>query len=139
MNWKLIFELSLFGLAMAFGTVFVIPYNIEPAFWLPIFLICAYAIARQVPSGRFLHGLLVGVVNSVWVTGAHVLFAARYLASHAAEAAMMQSMPAPTHPRLMMGITGAVIGLVSGAVIGLLALAAGKFVKTASVPAKSSA
>jgi hypothetical protein len=31
-DWKLIFGLSLFGLAMAIGTVFVIPSNVETPF-----------------------------------------------------------------------------------------------------------
>jgi hypothetical protein len=44
MDWKLIFGLSLFGLAMAIATVFVIPSNVEPIFWLAIFLVCAYLI-----------------------------------------------------------------------------------------------
>jgi hypothetical protein len=30
MNWKLIIQLSMFGLAMGIATVFVIPSNIEP-------------------------------------------------------------------------------------------------------------
>jgi len=47
MNWKLILQLSLFGLAMAFATVFVVPSNIEPLLWLPIFVICAYLIAKR--------------------------------------------------------------------------------------------
>ena len=46
MNWKLIFGLSLFGLAMAIATVFVIPSKIEPFFWLAIFIICAIVIAK---------------------------------------------------------------------------------------------
>ena len=47
MNWKLIFGLSLFGLAMAFATVFVIPSNVEPLFWLAIFIVCAVVIAKR--------------------------------------------------------------------------------------------
>ncbi len=39
MNWKLILQLSMFGLAMSVATVYLIPSKIEPAFWLPIFLI----------------------------------------------------------------------------------------------------
>jgi len=127
MDWKLILQLSLFGLAMAFATVFVIPPNIEPAFWLVIFLICAYAIAKARPTGRFAHGLLLGLVNSVWITSAHVAFFDRYVAGHAQEAAMMKN--APLSPKLMMALTGPVVGLISGVVIGLLALAAGKLVK----------
>ena len=60
MNWRLILMLSLFGLAMALATVWVIPSTVEPIFWLVIFIICAVIIARQVPARHFLHGLLVG-------------------------------------------------------------------------------
>ena len=128
MNWKLIFLLSLFGLAMGVATVFVIPSKIEPLFWLAVFLLCAYAIAARAPGGYFLHGLALGVVNAVWVTGFHVLFARQYIANHPQEVAMMASMPLPTHPRIMMGIIGPIVGVVSGAVIGVLAVIASKIV-----------
>jgi hypothetical protein len=128
MNWSLIARLSLFGLAMGVATVFWIPSNVEPFCWLAIFVICAYAIARASATRRFRHGLWLGIANSVWVTGAHVAFAAQYLASHPQEAAMMQAMPMPDSPRLMMAITGPVIGAVSGVVIGLVTLVVGTFV-----------
>jgi uncharacterized membrane protein len=123
MNWKLIFQLSLFGLAMGVATVFLIPSKIEPAFWLVIFLFCAYVIAKRRPAMLFLHGLLLGLANSD-----------TYIARHAQEAAMMQSMPMPGSPRLMMTLTGPVIGLISGVILGLFVLAAGKLVKTPSAP-----
>lgn len=129
MDWKLVLKLSLFGLAMGIATVFFIPSNIEPVFWLIIFLVCAYIIARQLPAKHFLHGLFLGVANSVWVTAAHVLLFNRYIANHAREAAMMTSMPLPDSPRLMMALTGPIIGLVSGLVIGLFAWVAGKLLK----------
>jgi hypothetical protein len=129
MDWKLIFGLSLFGLAMAIATVFVIPSNVEPIFWLAIFLVCAYQIARKRPDRHFLHGLLVGIVNSVWVTGAHVLFFSQYIANHPKEAAMMTSMPLPDSPRLMMACVGPIVGVISGAIIGVLAYLAGRFIK----------
>jgi len=40
----------------------------------------------------------------------------------------MSSMPLPDSPRLMMALVGPVIGVVSGAVIGLLALIATRIV-----------
>src|ERR1700676_2305750 len=101
MDWKLIFGLTLFGLAMAIGALFVNHSNVVPIFCLLIFLVCAYVIARKRPDRHFLHGLLVGIVNSVWVTGAHIVFFSQYIANHPKEAAMMSSMPLPTHPRLM--------------------------------------
>src|SRR2546423_13990939 len=102
MNWKLILQLSLFGLAMGIATVFVIPSNVEPLFWLVIIGITGYAIAKRTASGRFQHGLLVGIVNSVWVTGSHVLLFSRYVANHPKEVAMMSSMPMGDSPRRLM-------------------------------------
>jgi len=127
MNWKLIFGLSLFGLAMAIATVFVIPSKIEPLFWLIIFIICAIVIAKQAPGKYFLHGLLVSLVNSVWITAAHVLLFDQYIARHAKEAQMMAQMPLA--PRVMMLVTGPLVGLVSGLVLGLFAFIASRFVK----------
>ena len=133
MNWKLIFQLSLFGLAMGIATVYVIPSNIEPAFWLVIFLICAYAIARRT-SAHFVNGLMLGIANSIWIIAAHVLLFDRYVANHAAEAAAMMKGPLASSPRVMMIVVGLLIGVVSGAIIGLLALAAGKLIKTPRSP-----
>ena len=129
MKWSLIFVLSMFGLAMGVLTVSVIPSETEPFFWLAVFVVCAFVIARQCATRRFLHGLALGLLNSVWVTGSHVLFFNTYIANHAKEAAMMTSMPMPDSPRLMMTLTGPVIGLVSGVVLGLFALLAGLVVK----------
>ena len=129
MNWKLILQLSIFGLAMGLATVFLIPSNIEPVFWLAIFLFCAYEIARRRTGKPFLHGVLLGLTNSVWIAVAHILFFSQYIATHAREAEMMKSMPAPDSPRLMMAVTGPVIGLISGVVMGIFALVASKFVK----------
>ncbi len=124
MNWKLIGQLSLFGLVMAFATVYFIPSDTEPFFWLPIFVICAYLIAKRAPGKYFLHGLVLGIANSVWITAAHVLLFDAYIARHAREAQMMQTAAMPGSPRMMMSIIGPCIGVISGIVIGLFALVA---------------
>jgi len=129
MNWKLIFQLSLFGLAMAFGTVFFISSGIEPICWLIIFVICAYLIAKNCSSRYFTHGFLVSLVNSVWITAVHILFFKTYISNHPQEAEMLTKMPMPNHPRMMMLLTGPVVGAISGLVLGLFAFIASKFVK----------
>jgi hypothetical protein len=134
MNWKLIFQLSLFGLAMGIATVYFIPSKIEPAFWLVIFLYCAYVIAKCSGGHHFLHGLLLGLANSVWITAAHVLLFDRYVAGHAQEAAMMQNPSVSLSPRVMVAVVGPVVGLISGVILGLFALVAGKLVKNIPVP-----
>jgi hypothetical protein len=135
MNWKLIFLLSLFGLAMAIATVFVVPSSIEPWAWLPIFVLCAFVIAKGAPGKLFLHGLLLGIVNSVWVTTAHIAWFDAYLAHHPREAAVMQSAGMPLPPRLMMACVGPLVGVISGVVIGLLAVVAGIIVRRGNPPA----
>jgi hypothetical protein len=126
MNWKLILQLSLFGLAMAVGTVFVIPSNIEPLFWLAIFIVCGYAIATRAPGNYFLHGLMTSIVNSIWITATHVILFDAYIANHAQEAEMMAKLP--LSPKVLMLCTGPIIGVVSGLVLGLFAVIARKIV-----------
>lgn len=121
MDWRLVFLLSLFGLTMAIGTVFIVPSKVEPIFWVAIFIVCAIIIARMDSTAFFVQGLLVGIVNSIWVTGAHMVLFDRYITSHPKEAGMMASMPFPNSPRVMMALVGLGIGIVSGTIIGLFA------------------
>jgi len=129
MKWKLIFNLSLFGLAMALATVYFIPSNIEPYCWLIIFIICAWQIAKKCNSRYFLHGFLVSLFNSVWITTAHILLFDKYIANHPSELEMLKKMPMPDSPGLMMLMTGPLIGIISGLVLGLFAFIASKIMK----------
>ena len=128
-NWKLVLGLSLFGLAMGIATVFVIPSKIEPFFWLGVFLISAFLIAKNASGNYFLHGFLTSLGNCVWVTGSHILLFQQYAANHPEEMSMMSSMPMPTHPRAMMLLMGPLIGIASGIVLGLFSWLASLMVK----------
>jgi hypothetical protein len=123
MDWQLIGRLSMFGLVMGIATVFWIPSNIEPFCWLVIFLICGVAIGRSA-SMPFVTGLLLGLANCFWITAEHIVFFGQYVATHPRETEVMKSMPMPDSPRLMMAVTGPVVGIISGVVIGLLSLLA---------------
>jgi len=129
MNKKLILQLSLFGLAMAIGTVYFIPSKIEPICWLLIFIVCAYLIAKNCTGNYFLNGFCVSLMNCVWITAAHLLLFTTYIEGHAEEASMMATSPLHNHPRIMMAITGPIIGIISGLVLGLFAFMASKIVK----------
>lgn len=129
MNWKLIIQLSVFGLIMAIATVFLIPEKIEPVFWIAIFLFCAYMIAKVCTGKYFLQGFLLSLFNCVWVTAAHVVFYSTYIVNHPAVAKMAEEHPViPSHPRLAMLITGPVFGIISGLVLGLFTFVASKMV-----------
>lgn len=139
MNWKAVFQLSLYGLIMGVLTVFVIPPTTEPFGWLLIFLVCAYSIAKHALPHPFLHGLAIGVLNSVWVTSAHVLLFNQYVANHAKELEMMKTMPMGDRPRMMMAVTGPIIGIVSGIVLGIFALVASKLMRRSQPSAPTAA
>jgi uncharacterized membrane protein len=129
MNWSLIFKLSLFGLAMAFATVYFIPPHVEQFCWLAIFIICAYLIAKNCSADYFLTGFLVSLVNCIWITAVHVFLFKTYMAGHPMEAANMAKMPMHEHPRRMMLVVGPIVGAVSGLVLGLFSFVASKLVK----------
>jgi hypothetical protein len=125
MNWKLILALSLFGLAMAVGSLFGLGLA-EPILWLVIFIIYALVIAKRAPGKYFLHGFLVSVVNSVWITAIHAGFFSIYAKNNPQ---FVQSTPPGMNPRLLMIIMGPFFGVLFGLVAGLFAFIASKIVK----------
>jgi hypothetical protein len=127
MNWRLIFILSLFGALMGLATTFLIPTTIEPALWLVIIVFCAWVIARRCEKRFFLHGLALGIANSVWVTSLHVVLIDQYLRHNPNEAAMTQR--SAIAPRMMMLMIGPAIGIGSGIVLGLVAMIAARVVR----------
>ena len=131
MNWKLIFQLSVFGLIMAFGTVALISQKFEWIYWLVIFIFCAYIIAKRGVGKYFLHGFLLSLVNSVWITIAHAWFYNTYILHHANMAKMGDNMHMlATHPRLLMVILCPLYGAVFGLFQGLFAFILSRFVKS---------
>lgn len=129
MNWKLVFLLSLFGLAMAAATVCCIPSVVEPFCWLVIFIICAIVIAKKAPGKYFLHGFFISIFNSVWVTAAHRLFFDTYSANHPEYLKMFESGQIDIDPRIFMLVTGPIFGVLFGIILGLFCWIAGKIYK----------
>jgi uncharacterized membrane protein len=113
---------------MAFATVSLIPEKFEPVFWLGIFIFCAYVIARVCNGRYFLHGFCVSLVNSIWITAAHIIFYSTYIAHHPNAEKMGQSMPMQSHPRLLMLLMGPLFGIAFGLILGLFTFIASKIV-----------
>lgn len=126
MNLKLVFLLSLWGVAMALLTISIIPQNVEPVCWLIIFLINAILIARNCDHSYFLNGFLVSIANCVWITAAHIIWQDSYLSHHPQMQSMTGKLPPGFSITTMMLITGPIIGIISGLVQGLLAFIASK-------------
>jgi hypothetical protein len=136
MNWKLIFQLSLFGLAMALATISLIPQNAEPFFWLVIFIVCAYVVAKRCQGRHFIHGFMISIFNAVWITAAHVIFAKTYLANHPQMASMNQNMPLSHHPRVLMLVFGPVFGALCGIILGAFCWVAARLMRSSAAARK---
>lgn len=128
MNWKLIFQLSMLGLIMAFGTVALIPEKVEFIFWLVIFVLVAYVIAKACTSKDFAHGFMVSILNSVYITAIHCIFVTSYNAHHP-DMANMNTGAFQDKPVLFMLLSGPVFGIFFGLFQGLFAFIASKIVK----------
>ncbi len=129
MKWKLVFLLSVFGLAMAFGTISLVHVKLELVCWLVIFIISAYLIAKNCINRYFVHGFLVGLLNCVWFTAIHVFYFHTYMAHHVRMAKKIADMTISNHPLRMMAIMGIGFGIVLALILGLLAFIASKLVK----------
>jgi hypothetical protein len=130
-NWKLILQLSSFGLAMAIVTVSWVSSNNEPLIWFIIFPICAYLIAKKTGEKYFLHGLFLGLINCIWITAVHIIFADTYLRNHPQEAAMMIN--GSYSPQILMLMTGPIVGVASGIVFGLFAIVLARVLRKAEL------
>jgi len=136
MNWKLIAQLTLLGLAMELGSVFFIPTMVEPIVWLTLYVAYAYSIGKHCRLWRFWHGLILGVLNGIWITGTHEVFRARFLERHPEELALIdvyRSHGFGWSPRHIMAINGAASGLFWGVVVGVFAVVAGLMMKPRQV------
>ena len=129
MNWKLIFLLSLFGVAMAFATVFGLSRPIELLLWLVIFVVYAIIIAKKVERKYFLHGFLVSVINGVWIGIIHSAMFSTYVANNPEMMESYQKMPQSLSPQVMMLVMGSIVGAVTGVIAGLFALIAAMIMK----------
>jgi len=138
MKWKLIFQLSIFGAIIAFGTISLIPEKTEPFFWLATFIFCAFVIARQCATKQFWHGFWLSMANCVWIIIARGWFFNSYITHHADMRSTNPVMnPFPSHPRIVMLIFSPIFGAIAGLVQGLFAFIVSRFVKPFGYKAKA--
>ena len=128
MNWKLIIILSLFGLALGVASVFTLTPVTEFVFWVAVTVVTAILIAKYAGGKFFLHGFLVAIVNTFWVTLSQVLLFYTYVTSHPEYLQMVATLPPALadHPRRLILYRAPVVALISGLFVGIVSLVASK-------------
>lgn len=129
MNWKLVSTLSCFAVAMATASVLGKTAGIEPFLWAIIWLVCAFVIARNTVTKRFLHGLLVGLSHGIINSIIQSLFFDTYLSHNPQLQNQFEQIPGGLPPRIFVLLAGPAIGIASGVVIGLLAILGSKLLR----------
>jgi len=128
MNWKLIFLLSLFGIAMAFARMFnLFGGNAENIIWFAILIFNAIVLAKSTTQKLFLHGFLICIINGIWGSAIHLALFDTFVANNPDMVAKFKDLPINQY--VLACIMGPVIGIISGAVEGVLTVIAGKFIK----------
>jgi hypothetical protein len=105
---------------MSFGTVYSIPFTIEPFCWAFIFIMSAFIIAKYCTEKYFLNGLAVSIVNAIWMTIVHLIFFTAYTTNHTTEMGIIEKLVMPDEPQIVMFFTGIISGATSGLILGAL-------------------
>jgi hypothetical protein len=132
MNWRLVLQLSMFGVAMGLGIVFFLTPGISMALWIIFIVLSAWAIAQRCARLRFLNGLLTGLICRLLATAAWILFFHPYVVRHQDQMALLQELTPRMSPRHLIELVSPAWGLGLGIAIGLVALLIGAFVKPAA-------
>lgn len=125
MRWRLILTLSLFGVAMGVASVLGFTGRLEPLFWLIIGIFCAVVIGRT-PARHFRHGFMVGLLAGAFAPLIQALLFESYAANSPEITESFKQIPGGLSARTFILLTMPVISLLSGVVLGLLALVAGR-------------
>lgn len=131
MNWTLIALLAIPGLMMGLLSVKGYTRGIEPYLWLVLSLFAALVVARSAGQRPFLHGLSVGLAWGL-LNGiiAAALFSI-YIRHNPEVTQSLQSGSTTRAPQMMFLLGAPLIGLATGAVLGLLCWGASYLVRAA--------
>ena len=115
MNWKLIFSLSSFGIAISFSQIF----GYGPLLVWPIVLVVSVCLITARATNRIpLHGFLVGAMIQIWV-GAITA----YLIFDLSRIGLVEVTPYGIHPQIINAfytvLAAAVTGILFSAIVWL--------------------
>ena len=122
MNWFLIILLALFGGVMGLLSIKGYTQKIEPFLWILFALATALVLSKNVEHRSFIHALTIGFCWGVLNGVIQSSFFDQYMLNNPSLKASFDKSTQYMQPRYFVLITGPLIGLATGAVIGVLTL-----------------
>ncbi len=121
MDWKLIIILSVIGLIMGLLSVKGFTQKLEPFLWLLFGIATSLVLSKNIDNKTFLHGLLIGLAWGIINGLTRSVFFDVYLANNPQ---FQQNFQKKTfiQPRYLGLVSGPIIGLITGLVLGGLSL-----------------
>lgn len=121
MDWKVIIILSAIGLIMGLLSVKGFTQKLEPFLWLLFGIATSLVLSKNVDNKTFLHGLLIGLAWGIINGLTQSVFFDTYLSNNL----QLQQNFSKTifmQPKYFVLVTGPIIGLITGLVLGGLSL-----------------
>ena len=121
MDWKVIIILSAIGLIMGLLSVKGFTQKLEPFLWLLFSIATSLVLSKNIDNKTFLHGLLIGLAWGIINGLTQSIFFDTYISNNPQ---LQQNFSKTTfmQPKYFVLVTGPIIGLITGLVLGGLSL-----------------
>ncbi len=100
--------------------------GVEGWLWLALCIFCAGWMGTQLAERRFLHGFLTGLISGAVAPVIQALFFSTYVANNPEFSQAAAQLPPGISPRIITVVAIPLGGLLSGVVLGLLTMLAGR-------------
>ena len=121
MDWKIIVILSVIGLLMGLLSVKGFTQKIEPVLWLLFGIATSLILSKNIEQKTFLHGLLIGIAWGIYNGAIQCAFFDIYFTNNPSIQQNFQK-NSFIQPRYFVLLTGPIIGLITGLILGGLSL-----------------
>lgn len=122
MNWKLILLLSPVGVALGAASLVGFAGDLHGVYWSGAGVLCALAIARQLPDRHFRNGIGVGLVGGTMALLLPALFFDEYARRNPATVVNLNAVleEEAISARMALFIAALPVGLASGVILGVM-------------------
>ncbi|MBI2420112.1 MAG: hypothetical protein HYV28_19800 [Ignavibacteriales bacterium] len=122
MNFKLIMNLSLFGLLAGSLNVFALTAGNDWVIWVLFWILASMLLKKKVAEKFFLHAFITGALFTLLAYFVQILLFDLYVANNPVIQSTISSLEPEVHPKTYFISIGLLLALGNGLILGLIAL-----------------